>query len=91
MDVTERLLNNAEEGKLYGLRKASNLIQNVEVYLDLGARRKAFDHPSSRRDQTRFVEQWRMQKLGEGANLLKALIDPLRGFRYRFLVRLEVA
>src|SRR4029077_15724973 len=91
MNVAERLLNDAKNGQLDGLRETANLGSDLKVHCDFGALGKTINHPASGRDQARFVEQRWIQKLRESANLLETFIDPLSGFGDGFFVRFDFA
>src|SRR5712671_7784876 len=70
-DVVERLLNDAEGCGFYLRGKSGKLSRlHIQKSFDATAFRKPFQKPAQRGQQSNFVEQRRMQKVGDAAHLL---------------------
>jgi len=87
-DVAERFLDDAKQGQFHWLRKTSDFAGDLKIDLNLGAVGKTVDQPAGGGEESRFVEERRMEKLREGANFLEAVVDPLGSFRNGFFVGL---
>src|SRR6202522_4776338 len=75
MNIGETLLNNPEDGKLHFFGQIREIRRNVELGINFTAFGESLDIPAKGRSEPRFIQQRRMQQIGNGTNLLTCLLD----------------
>ena len=88
MNIGQTFLDDAKEGHFHIAGQSSKVVGNVQVDFQSAALRQSGHEPADGFGQTAFVEQRRMQKVRDGANLfaqltnqLVALLSGFTGFR----------
>src|SRR5262249_39229440 len=79
-NIGQAFLDDAEDGGFEILRKPAEVFGQVEINGNLAAFRKAFDVPAQGRTQAGFVEQRRVEQVGNGANFRTRVTDQSNGF-----------
>jgi hypothetical protein len=77
VNVRESFLHCAEQGDFYVLLQPIKLWWQVKVDLDAAALREAIDVQANSRANPRFIEQWGMKQVRDGACLAQTLLDKL--------------
>ena len=80
LNVGEAFLHDAEECDFDGLRQAAEVLGKDEFGFNAAAFTEAVNIFLEGGDQAKFIEQRRMQQVGEGANLAGHLLEEDAGF-----------
>ena len=78
--IRQAFLNNAKYRRLQFGRQAAQVGRQIEADLDFTALRKAFHIVLQCRNEADFIEQRRMEQMGNGANLARKLCYQVRAF-----------
>src|SRR5207237_164818 len=79
-DVGEAFLHDAKQRHLDWLRETANFRLRLQIDLDAAAFGEAFEVPLERARQAVLVKHWRMQDVGEGADLAETFFGEQDGF-----------
>jgi len=79
VNIAETLLDDPEDGGFNVGGEARQIVGNIDIDLDAAALRESFDVGQQRRAETGFVEQRRMQQIGDGANFGEAQLYEFDG------------
>src|SRR5581483_12221129 len=74
VNVSQALLQDAEEYQFLIARRALQVLGNVAVHVNATAAGESFDEPSGGGSDSRFVEQRWMQEIGSSAHFLQRFI-----------------
>jgi len=80
LNVGEAFLNDAEEGDFDGLRQAAEVFGKDKFGFNAAALAETADIFLESGNQAKFIEQRRMEKVGEGANFARHLLEEDAGF-----------
>jgi|SRR5208282_379422 len=80
LNVGEAFLNDAEEGDFDGLRQAAEVLGKDKFGFNAAALAETADIFLESGDQAKFIEQRRMEKVGEGADFAGHLLQKGAGF-----------
>ena len=80
MHIGKALLHYAKEAQLQLSRKPAHLFGHIEANFDPAALAKPRHVPGKNTGQTELLEQWRMEKVRDCADLGERLIDEFRAF-----------
>ena len=75
MYVGQRLLNHAQQSSLHGKWQLLGLGADSELGLEPGSPAEAIDVTVQRRSQAVLLELWRMQQIGESAQLFRRFLQ----------------
>jgi hypothetical protein len=77
VNVGEALLHHAKNRRFRLSREPPEILGKIEVDSDFAAQREAIHVPAKRRGESRFVEQRRMQQVGNRAHLGGHFVDQI--------------
>src|ERR1700679_3398882 len=81
MNIGQALLHHAEDGKLRLFGQTRKFLRDFELRFDFTAFGESFDIPTKRGCETYLIEQWRMQQVRNGTNLLTRFRAHRSGFK----------
>ena len=79
MNIRQTLLQDAEEPKLQGARKARETLGHFQFNFDTTAFGKALDIPFGGRCEADFIKKRRVQQMGNRARFRNGLVEKLDG------------
>src|SRR5205807_379404 len=73
--VRQRFLRYTEKRQFHLLRESAEVVRRIQIHLNPAALRKSGGIPTQSRKKSQFIEQRRMQQIGNRAHLLHASLE----------------